>query len=142
MFVSLGLSVGTVLAKGSVGYNPSQLDQFTKTNQCAGCDLSSADLSCLGTVINHSGANLNNANLSNASFGGDLSEANLENTNLSNVVFRYINLSSADLTGAALYGADLAAANLYNAKITATQLAEVYSLCNAILPDGSKGKCN
>jgi uncharacterized protein YjbI with pentapeptide repeats len=123
------------LAKAS--YNPSQLEQFLQTNACPACDLSSALI-----YGNHSQANLDKVNLSDAGASNmHLSEAKLTNANLTRTDFGNTNLSGADFTGSALQGARFDGANLYMAKITPQQLTEASSVCGAIMPDGSEGKC-
>ncbi len=130
------MNVSSALAK--VTYNQNQLQQFIQTNQCPGCDLSSANL-----TGNHSQANLDKANLSETTASYmNLSEATLTNANMTNTDLRASNLSSANFSGSALFGANLAGANLYKATITTEQLAQATSVCGAIMPDGTKGKCN
>lgn len=134
---SLSLMVCFVPVCANLKYNPEQTDQFNKTNQCVGCDLSNASL-----YGNHSQANLDKANLSGA--GADnmnLSEALITNANLTKTNFANSNLSAANFTGSVLIDADLSDTDLYQAVISTEQLAQASSVCRAILPDGSKGKC-
>lgn len=117
--------------------------------------------------INASGANFSHANLINAHFSytftnADFSNAILINANLygsyygSGTIFTNANFTNAllrsadahnadftgaDFTNAIVQNADFSGANLYGAKITEEQLATVKSVCNAILPSGSTGKC-
>jgi len=60
--------------------------------------------------------------------GADLSEADLSGANL----------YKADLNGAKLRNANLCKANPNEAKVTSEQLALIYSLEGAIMPDGTK----
>jgi uncharacterized protein YjbI with pentapeptide repeats len=118
-------------------------------------DLSSADLS----DTDLSGADLSFTNLSSA----DLSDATMRSTtlkvtNLANAILKrtYVTsaeLSNADLSGAELSaadlsgadlsdtdlsGADLSGANLSEAKVRPGQLDQVWSVKDAILPNGTK----
>lgn len=132
--------VGTVAgyAHAKALYNPSQLEHFEQTNECVGCDLSSARI-----TPNHSGANLERANLSNlaekpGSGELNLSSANLKNANLSNAYLEFANLSYADLTGAHLDGAYVRYANFAGA--VGVDLKNAAGVCSVILPDGSLTK--
>lgn len=60
---------------------------------------------------------------------------------LVNANFSYANLTDADFSNADIRGINFSGANLYGAKLTIEQLRTASSICNAILPDGSKGKC-
>lgn len=153
--VVISLLISTTVAAKTL-YNPTQLTQFQNTNKCSGCDLSNAAI-----YGNHSGAYLSNANLtglvtdpcdlSQSNFSGanlsgskinaNLSYANFHNAILTNAFFYNDNLEFADFTGAFMKDMNLSGADLYGAKITPTQLADVKTVCNAILPDGSRGKC-
>ena len=91
VILALLTSVGAAISAASA-FNENDLQKLKTTSECAGCDLSYAQLS---------GASLSNASLSNANlYGANLSGANL---------------SSADLTGANLSAADISGANLSNA---------------------------
>lgn len=68
--------------------------------------------------------------------GVDLSGAILNNANLDNAT-----LTKADFREAILVGASLRFADLYRSNITLEQMQQAASICNAILPDGTKGKC-
>lgn len=130
-------SFGSITYASSLQFNQDDLQRFSTTNSCPGCDLSNA-------IINgdHSQANLKDADLSNAKGSYiNLAQSNLVNANLSNSNFDSANFSQADFSGAGLYQADFSFANLYKANITVEQLAELKSVCNATLPDGSKGSC-
>ena len=105
-----------LLSTSAQAFNPEQLKQFLKTNQCQGCDLSGANLERL----NLSGANLQGANLSSAILSGsNLSNANLEAANLQGA-----SLSEAYLYRANLTGANFANAVLINANLRETILIE------------------
>lgn len=132
------LGISSLAYANSLRFNQDDVQKFNTTNVCVSCDLSNASING-----NHSQANLSGANLSNA-IGSyiNLSQANLQNANLTNGTFSSANFSEADFTGAAVYQADFGFANLYKAKITPEQLSQVKSLCNATLPDGSKGSCS
>jgi len=140
--LSFGLSfcfyLGSSAYANNLAFNQDDVQKFNATNACVDCDLSNASL-----YGNHSQANLSGANLSNASGSYiNLSQANLQTANLTNATFNAANFSEADFTGAGVYQADFGSANLYKAKITPEQLSQVKSLCNATLPDGSKGSCS
>jgi uncharacterized protein YjbI with pentapeptide repeats len=88
------------------------IDTLIRTNACAGCDLSGADLNRL----NLSGADLSNANLSGASlFLADLSGSNLAGASLRGARLGGTDLADADLRGADLRGAMLDGAYLTGA---------------------------
>jgi uncharacterized protein YjbI with pentapeptide repeats len=125
-------------ASYSLDYRPSDLETFEKTNICINCDLSNANF-----TGNHSQARLDNTNLSGAlCYGINLSAAILTHANLTNSKFGGSNFSGADFEGAVLFKANFAQTNLYQANISQAQLAQLSSVCDAILPDGSTGKCN
>jgi uncharacterized protein YjbI with pentapeptide repeats len=93
-------------------------------------DLSDADLS--GAYLG--GADLLRAQLSGANLSGAyLNDTDLEDADLTNA-----DLSDTDLSGANLNGADLSDANLCGANVTKKQLATVFSLKDARMPDGTK----
>jgi hypothetical protein len=73
-------------------------------------------------------ANLSNANLCHA----DIQDAQLARAELQNA-----DLSETDMHGTNLAEANLQNANLLNSNVTTKQLAQAYSLENAILPDGT-----
>lgn len=138
-------------------YSQTDLDTFLKTNQCPSCDLSGVGLSG-----NHSGATLTKANLTSSLVNANLSASDLTgailsdsrwiNSNLSfdnftnahliNVDFNGDNLEGANFTGAVIIDTDFSDSNLYEAIISPEQIASAKSVCNATLPDGSKGQCN
>lgn len=78
-------------------------------------------------------ADLTNANLANAT----LCHADLQNAQLVRAELQNADLSETDLHGTNLTEANLQNANLLNSNVTAEQLAQVYSLENATLPDGT-----
>ena len=84
--------------------NKAQRAQLLKTRECAGCDLSDANLSPYDlNGVKAPGAVFTNAILYRSKLrGADLTSANLANANL----------RSADLTGAILTGANLDSADL------------------------------
>lgn len=81
-------------------------------------------------ILHH--ADLTEANLSNA----NLCHADLQYAHLVRAELQNANLSETDLHGTNLAEANLQNANLLNSNVTAEQLAQVYSLENAILPNG------
>lgn len=99
------------LSSSAQAFNPEQLAQFLKTNQCQNCDLSNAPLDRL----NLSGANLQGANLSNALLTG---------TNLSNANLQGANVQGANLNDAYLYRANLSSTNFSNANLQKASLRE------------------
>ena len=135
--ISLVMSAFTLPAFAGPQFNNEQLKKFEQTNECSGCDLSSARIG-----DNHSGAILNNANLSNirAKIGGILnfSYANLQNANFSGAELEESNLSFANLTGAHFAGAVLGRTNFYGA--VGLDLTNAY-VCYVILPDGKTSDC-
>lgn len=124
---NLGWSILSGPARSRIFLGPSNLSR---------ADLSGANLS----RANLRGANLNGTTLS----GADLSGANLSGTNLSGAELSDTDLSTINLSNANLSGANLSRANLHGVDLrgvkglTDEQLAEVKSLENAIMPDGSK----
>lgn len=131
-----------ISAQAKSSFNPAQLEQFEKTNQCSGCDLSFARFS----DGNHSGAVLNDANLSNTAIQGgfgniNYSAANLRNANLSGSYLDSANFSKADLTGAHFDGADISYANFSGA--IGADLKNAIHTCSVTLPNGKTTKsCN
>jgi uncharacterized protein YjbI with pentapeptide repeats len=96
---------------------------------------------------NLQGADLQGADLQEANLRGvDLYEAKLERANLREANFhgfhgadlRRANLRGADLRGANLRGAVLDYADLQGAQVTDEQLADTWSLQDAVMPDGRK----
>lgn len=71
----------------------------------------------------------------------DLSYSNFSGAKLNSANLIDDNLTNADFTGASVIGANFTNSILYQAKISAQQLATALSVCDAILPDGSRGKC-
>ena len=71
---------------------------------------------------------------------GTYSQANFTNAILVEADFAYANLTNAKFEGANVRDTDFSNANLYGA--TGINFAEVKSVCDAIMPDGSKGKCD
>lgn len=163
--ISLTCLLSCANADARFNYDPTELQKFLKTGNCPGCNLTSVEID-----LKHPQANLIGANLSNSSLNGDLAKsdfshltairtvffAKLPNTNFSNAILRYAaflnsDLSQVDFTAADLRetkfdfvdvtGAKFDNANLVQSNITAEQLAAAASVCNALLPDGEKGKC-
>ncbi len=134
-------------------YDASDLKKFQETNACRNCNLSNASV-----YGDHRHADLVGANISDASFHGDNtmadfsnvvgtkayisdgSEAKFINAVLIDASFDG-NFTNADFSNAVVRGASFSHTNLYGAKISAQQLMDVRSICDAILPDGTKGKC-
>ena len=139
----------------SYKYSPDDLRQFKESNSCVGCNLSNISL-----FENHQNANLTGANVSSTDLYGDYTKANFSNINgihlsllnasgasfvnatLIEARFRNSNLTDTDFTNANVNSADFSYANLYGSKITQLQLLSAKTLCNAILPDGTKVICN
>ncbi len=127
----------TISATYALGYSQIDLDKFSNTNLCSGCDLSNAQL-----AGNHSHAVLAKANLSNSSgYYINLSEADLSNANMTQSSFVNANFSGANFVGAVLFKANFSSTNLYQANITTQQISQLESVCKAIMPDGSTGQC-
>ena len=151
VFVSLSFSVvaGTL-------YDPDDLKKFKETNNCVGCNLSGAILSdgrqranleganMSGSFVHsdYSGANMKGINGSRLECMGNFSQVSFNNAVLIEAKFVGTNLTGADFTGANVRGASFRNANLYGSKITQEQLNSAASICDAILPDGSKGSCS
>jgi len=109
-----------------------------------------------GSLVNFTGSGLNYGNfrdveLKDAIFSGTaLWETNFTNAWLpqSQFINAYLNetnftnaqLPNSDFTDATLVQVDFTNANLLGAKINEEQLADTI-VCNAILPDGSRGHC-
>ncbi|OGT69297.1 MAG: hypothetical protein A3J38_00665 [Gammaproteobacteria bacterium RIFCSPHIGHO2_12_FULL_45_9] len=133
--VTAGLLAGSIYA--APRFNPDQLAEFMKTNQCIGCDLSGA---LIGR--NHSGAVLTDANLSgigmNETEAFNFSQANMQNANLTAAYLYTANFSGAYLKGAHFDGSDLTGANFFGAHDVNLSNANA---CMATLPDGTKGAC-
>ncbi|WP_440993584.1 pentapeptide repeat-containing protein [Cysteiniphilum litorale] len=148
----------TQISIANLKYDPSQYSQFQKTGECPNCDLSSIkDIVIYGidapynlqkANISQSFIGIGNNTLSNYSetiavntnFGrGCYSQANFKNAILINSNFIDTNLTYADFSGANVDGADFSDANLYGS--IGINFNKVKSICNAIMPDGSKGKC-
>lgn len=158
IFIVVGLlSQCSVYAK--VQYNPTDYQKFENTSDCPNCNLSDAPLYGSHQNANISGANLSGAidagnddytesNFSNVKgmqmsfISDDLSQVNFSNAVLLRANFENSNLSYTDFTNANVQGVHFNKAILYGAKITAAQLLSAASVCDAILPDGSTGKCN
>ena len=155
--ISALVAINSAIA--SIQYDPSQLSTFEKTGICQNCDLSNAMI-----VMQYKGAvHLQKANLTKTDFGdphswqnsdftdivassavfanGDFSGTNFSNALLLDASFQGADLSRTNFTNANVKQVNFADANLSQSNITATQLADAYSVCNAILPDGSKGGC-
>jgi hypothetical protein len=115
--------------------------------ELVGVDLSGANLEgadfCMADLTE---AYLSQANLGSAKLvRADLEEASLGKANLSLADLREANLFGAflvraDLQGANLEGANMSGVNLYEARVTDDQLAKVFSLKGALLPDGTVHK--
>ena len=113
-----------------------QLAQLEKKNICTNCDLSYASIH-----MNHGKAILNNTNLSNIKpIDGvfNFSGGSFINANLTNAFLFSADFSGAVLTNAHFDGANLQQANLYGAIDANLTNANI---CDATLPNGSKGPC-
>ena len=102
---------------GAAAHNPASVASFKQTNQCPGCDLTSAELMGMQAP----GAQLQNADLSDANFYG----GNLRGADLTGAILDRANLEMVDLTGA--IGAILGPATTDN---------------RTTCPDGSAGPCS
>ncbi len=121
------------------------IDTLIRTNACAGCNLSGADLN----RMNLAGADLSDADLSDASFFlADLSDANLSGANLRGAKFGGADLANTDFRDADLRGAMLEGAYLVGAVIDGTVLendrteaeGEAEISPKVFVPDQSKPK--
>ncbi|MCP4473512.1 MAG: pentapeptide repeat-containing protein [Gammaproteobacteria bacterium] len=148
----------SVFAK--VGYKPEDVEQFNSTGQCPGCDLSgyhglsteakgSMDLQgailVRSSMLNTSRQYSDFSNVFGVDFSytyADLSYSNFSNANFSNASLYHDNFTGSDFSGADVTNADFDDSILYKCKISQAQLDSASSICDAILPDGSKGKCN
>ncbi len=148
-----------ILSTTAFAYTPAQLLQFQNTGTCPGCDLSNAYLIVTNMNIvspynlqganisdstyetqNNTGSNFSNIIAFNTAFDGySFTQSNFQNALLKNAIFANTNLQYADFTGADITGANFNNANLYRAK--GLNLTASNTVCNAILPDGSTGKC-
>lgn len=111
-----------------------QVQRLLSTGQCAGCNLSNADLREAHLI----GADLRNANLSGANLeganleGADLTGANLTDANLTKAFFthadlRWANLTRTNLDAAIAYRVDTRWARLINVNITtASQVQDIW----------------
>lgn len=97
----------------------------------------------MGANDDATNANFEHAILIDADFSnGNAPGANFEDANLTNANFATANLYAANFTGTNVSGVNFYQANLRNAIISAQQLATASSVCDAILPNGSIGKCS
>lgn len=134
-------------------YDADDVKKFKETNECVSCNLTNTRF-----WDDHRKANLQHANISGAGFHGDNTKSNYSNANCikthfsdgSEAKFNSAilidadfsgNFTNADFTNANLRGANLANTNLFGATLSDKQLKEASTVCNAILPDGSKGIC-
>jgi len=132
MKLSITVSVATawLFATPCSAWDEAHLAKLKETGQCAGCDLSGADLRWanvyaaeLGGAPNLVDAVLDGANLSNANlYGGNLEGASLKNANL----------AGANMSWGSLIGADLSNADITDTKMTGA------IFCNTVMPDGEK----
>ena len=137
-----------LLSTSAQAFNPEQLKQLLKTNQCQNCDLSGANLERL----NLSGANLQGANLSSATLSGaNLSNANLESANLQGASLSEAYLYRANLTGANFSNAGLPNANLRGTILIGTNFSRAdlrsvnlskMDLSNAVFTGANLSKAN
>ena len=161
--VILSLLLSSSLAFASFSSKPSDVKKFEATGQCPSCDLSGYQMLATNATgsMDLQGADLiktfilmpiktnrQNSNFSNVMgtsmnyANADLSYSNFTNAKLSHAQLESDNFTGVDFTGADLSTVNFTSSILYKAKISKAQLASVASLCDAILPDGSKGKCN
>ena len=141
----------------ALAYNPSQLEQFKKTGSCPDCDLIGATVyvnveppfNLHDARVSGSRMSLHNADGSDFSglvairskFDNEIyADVNFKGSVLIQASFYNAKLSGDDFTGADVSGADFELADLY--KSTGIDFTKVASVCNAIMPDGSVGKCN
>ncbi|WP_440993583.1 pentapeptide repeat-containing protein [Cysteiniphilum litorale] len=154
------------IGQANLKYNPSQYSQFQNTGSCPKCDLTGItnfyvngnvdapyDLeganiseSFLGSMHNFSGSNFQGVTACKTKFSTNdpliwtYSKSNFSNAILIESVFHNADLSYTNFNGANVRDVDFSNANLYGA--TGINFTEVKSVCDAIMPDGSKGKCN
>jgi uncharacterized protein YjbI with pentapeptide repeats len=146
--------------RGAYLYNADLREADLRDAKLSGADLSRADLreaKLSGTDLsrakliraNLSRASLYRANLYNADLrgadlrraylhGADLAEADMGGADLRGAVLVQAKLTEAILGVAKLHGASLQRADLIKAAVTKEQLAEVQTLEDAILPDGTR----
>lgn len=162
--LSVVLSFG--VCQANLKYVQSDYLKFRKTGSCPNCDLtqistfdvennvyspfdlSGADVSesFLGLYGNFSGSDFQKATGCRTKFSiNGLKTATYSHSNFSNAIlveadFTNADLSFTDFNGANVRDADFTKANLYGS--TGINFAEVKSVCDAIMPDGSKGKCS
>ena len=110
----------SLLCINSFAYDPTDLEQLKRTNNCIECDLSGANLVGMKLIkANLSGSLLYGANLAKVDFAGaNLDNADLYTANLGEANLEYANLSNSDLRRANLGGANLYGANLYGTVIS------------------------
>lgn len=93
-------------------------------------------------MSNSSGSNFHRVVAVDTNFGGmkqGYSFSEFKDATLINASFWTANLTGSDFTGANVSGVNFSNANLY--ETTGINFNEVSSVCNAIMPDGSIGKC-
>jgi len=152
--MSVILFCASVTVCAAANYDPTDVKKFKEINSCPSCNLSGASI-----YDNHQHANLTNANLSNADLQGDYTLADFSGANAVGVEIssasgaKFVdatlikgrlrgNFTDADFSNANVSAADFSNANLYHAKLTNQQLSSARTICDAILPDGTTGKCN
>jgi len=115
------------------------VDHLMAENECAGCDLSGANLMRKDLEeADLSGANLTKANLFGAKLGSaNLEKAKLVEANLLQADLREAVLVEADLTKARVIGAKLQEADLTDAILEGTKLSGA-NLTDAIWTDGNE----
>ena len=155
-FLSLPLSFS---AYANLKFDPAKLDRFYKTGSCQNCDLSNAKIHVPSKI--HQPFNLQGADISNSSieFDNDLSHEYSNYTNLTaigtifgNHRYAFGNFKGANLRGAKFVGANLRYANFRDADVHDVDFSgaklwgtrginfkDVKSVCNADMPDGSRG---
>lgn len=120
------------------------IQQFLKTKQCLGCDLSGLNFK----GVDLSKAQLDGSNLSGSDFSGanligaSLKRSNLKDADLSQSQLSGANLKKADLSGADLHFADLSRADLSGAILTGVNLGTATltgtSFRGATMPDAQE----
>ena len=146
----------STIATAKLHHDPSQLTQFQKTGKCESCDFTDA---VVNTKVqppfdlwhaNLSGATveMKNNTLSDytlvTAFKTNFSYQDYSKVSFVNAVLIDAVFVGADLTYTNFAGATVTDANFSNADLYGSQginIKEVYSVCNAILPDGSRGHC-
>jgi uncharacterized protein YjbI with pentapeptide repeats len=122
-FISMALLAFVALGSLNESFagNARHFQQFLKTNECRGCDLSGIELDGDFTGADLFGANLSNTEIGNANF----TNADLRNANLSYAKGDAINLTDADCDNANFLGSEIAKVTLDGADLGRADLSHV-----------------